>query len=115
MILTSFQDGDTVFFFNYRSDWMREIVSVLELPEKPMEVDVPKDLVCEPHSLFYTSSERQHTQYIVTMSKYKAEFTFPVAFPPQTMTNVLAEWLSKKGIKQAHVAGTPGPPSSQRH
>jgi hypothetical protein len=23
------------------------------------------------------------------------------------MTNVLAEWLGKKGIKQAHIAGSP--------
>lgn len=40
------------------------------------------------------------------MSKYKAEFGFPVAFPPQPMTNVLAEWLSKQGISQAHIAET---------
>jgi len=39
------QDGDTLFFFNYRSDRMREITSVFGLPEKPMEVKVPKDLV----------------------------------------------------------------------
>ena len=38
-------DGDTLFFFNYRSDRMREIASVFGLPDKPMEVDVPKDLV----------------------------------------------------------------------
>jgi len=29
-----------------------------------------------------------------------------VAFPPQPMTNVLAEWLAKQGVKQAHVAET---------
>lgn len=40
------------------------------------------------------------------MSRYNAEFPFPVAFPPQAMTNVLAEWLGKKGVKQAHIAGT---------
>ena len=40
------------------------------------------------------------------MSRYNAEFPFPVAFPPQAMTNVLAEWLAKQGVKQAHVAGT---------
>jgi hypothetical protein len=39
------------------------------------------------------------------MSQYKKEFPFKVAFPPQPMTNVLAEWLAKKGVKQAHVAG----------
>ncbi|KAF9005403.1 cofactor-independent phosphoglycerate mutase [Cyathus striatus] len=82
------KDNDTLFLFNYRSDRMREITSVFGLPEKPMEVDVPKNL------------------NITTMSRYNAEFPFPVAFPPQAMANVLAEWLAKKGVKQAHVAET---------
>jgi 2,3-bisphosphoglycerate-independent phosphoglycerate mutase len=42
---------------------------------------------------------------MTTMSRYNAEFPFPVAYLPQAMTNVLAEWLSKHSIKQAHVAG----------
>jgi len=82
------KDGDTLFCFNYRSDRMREIVSVLGLPDKPMEIDIPKDL------------------HITTMSRYNSEFPFAVAFPPQPMTNVLAEWLSKKVIKQSHIAET---------
>ncbi|KAJ7831035.1 BPG-independent [Mycena olivaceomarginata] len=81
------KDADTIFFFNYRSDRMRELVSVFGLPDKPMEVDVPKDL------------------HITTMSRYNSEFPFSVAFPPQGMTNVLAEWLAAKGVKQAHIAG----------
>ena len=44
-------------------------------------------------------------QQISTMSRYNAEFPFPVAYPPQAMTNVLAEWLGKEGVKQVHVAG----------
>lgn len=82
------KDDDTLFFFNYRSDRMREIATVFGLPDKPMEVVIPKNL------------------HISTMSRYNAEFPFPVAFPPQAMTNVLAEWLSKQGVKQAHVAET---------
>ena len=39
------------------------------------------------------------------MSRYNAEFPFSVAFPPQAMTNVLAEWLGKEGATQAHIAG----------
>ena len=39
------KEGDTLFFFNYRSDRMREIVSVIGLPDKPLEVDIPEDLV----------------------------------------------------------------------
>jgi len=82
------KDDDTLFFFNYRSDRMREIASVFGLPDKPMEVDVPKNL------------------HITTMSRYNAEFPFNVAYPPQAMTNVLAEWLAKEGVKQAHIAET---------
>ena len=44
-------------------------------------------------------------QHITTMSRYNADFPFTVAYPPQAMTNVLAEWLAKHDIKQAHIAG----------
>jgi len=80
--------GDTLFFFNYRSDRMREIASLFGIPDRPIEVSIPEDI------------------HISTMSRYKTEFPFAVAFPPQAMTNVLAEWLAKKGIKQAHIAET---------
>ena len=39
------EGGDTLFTFNYRSDRVREIVTVLGLPDKPMEVTVPDNLV----------------------------------------------------------------------
>ena len=39
------------------------------------------------------------------MSRYNPSFTFPVAFPPASMDNVLAEWLGKQGVKQCHIAG----------
>jgi 2,3-bisphosphoglycerate-independent phosphoglycerate mutase len=40
------------------------------------------------------------------MTRYKTDYTFPIAFPPQVMHDVLAEWLAKKGLKQCHVAET---------
>ncbi|KAJ6540868.1 BPG-independent [Mycena vulgaris] len=82
------KDEDTLFFFNYRSDRMRELVSVFGLPDKPMEVAVPMGL------------------HITTMSTYNVAFPFAVAFPLQAMTNVLAEWLASQGVKQAHIAET---------
>lgn len=39
------KDGDTLFLFNYRSDRMREISTVLGQVTKPLDVDIPKDLV----------------------------------------------------------------------
>lgn len=81
-------DNDTIFCFNYRSDRMREISAVLGIHPAPMEVHLPKNL------------------HITTMTQYKGDYPFPVAFPAQSMTNVLAEWLAKKGVPQCHVAET---------
>ncbi|KZT53216.1 cofactor-independent phosphoglycerate mutase [Calocera cornea HHB12733] len=85
---TRIKDNDTLFFFNYRSDRMRELTSIFGFPEKPMEVEVPTGL------------------NVTTMSRYNPDWSFPVAFPPQGMTDVLAEWLAKKGAKQCHIAET---------
>lgn len=40
------------------------------------------------------------------MTRYNTKYDFPIAFPPQHMGNVLAEWLAKQGCKQCHVAET---------
>lgn len=40
------------------------------------------------------------------MTQYKTDYPFPIAFPPQTMDDVLAETLAKQGVKQCHVAET---------
>ena len=37
--------GDTLFFFNYRSDRMREIASLFGEPERPIDVSIPEDIV----------------------------------------------------------------------
>ncbi|KAI8615471.1 metalloenzyme [Chytriomyces sp. MP71] len=82
-------DGDTVLFFNYRSDRMRELSSALGIQPMPFEAEkVPKDLS------------------ITTMTQYKADFPFANIFPPQKMDNVLAEWLGKLRVPQCHIAET---------
>ncbi|KAI1909143.1 hypothetical protein LOZ12_004774 [Ophidiomyces ophidiicola] len=84
------KDDDTLFFFNYRSDRVREITQLLgdcDRSPKP-EFPYPKNIS------------------ITTMTRYKTDYTFPIAFPPQHMGNVLAEWLSAKGLKQCHIAET---------
>ena len=84
------QDNDTLFFFNYRSDRVREVTQLLggydrePLPKFPY----PKNIS------------------LTTMTRYNADFPYPVAFPPQHMGNVLAEYLSQQGLKQCHVAET---------
>ena len=55
------KDGDTLFLFNYRSDRMREISTVLGQLAKPVDVEIPKDLVSSTffhaHTSFLLESE----------------------------------------------------------
>jgi len=83
------KDDDTLFFFNYRSDRVREITQLLGVDSSPLpDFPYPKNI------------------HITTMTQYKADFPFQIAFPPQRMDDVLAAWLSKEGVKQCHVAET---------
>ncbi|KAL2914032.1 hypothetical protein HK105_206477 [Polyrhizophydium stewartii] len=87
------RDGDTLIFFNYRSDRMREICQAFGVA--PLPFSALSEGVVPPRDIAIT-----------TMTQFKADFPFPTIFPPQTMDNVLAEWLSKKGVTQCHVAET---------
>ena len=40
------------------------------------------------------------------MTQYKGDFPFPLIFPPQSMDNVLADWLGKQKVPQSHIAET---------
>lgn len=84
------QDDDTMLFFNYRSDRVREVTQLLGDFDREPKPDFP-----------YPKNTS-----LTTMTQYNTQFTFPVAFPPQHMGNVLAEWLGKKDVKQCHVAET---------
>lgn len=84
------KDGDQVFFFNYRSDRVREITQLLGDVDRSPKPDFPypKDIT------------------ITTMTQYKLDYPFTIAFKPQHMGNVLAETLGSQGVKQVHVAET---------
>ncbi|MCC7430651.1 2,3-bisphosphoglycerate-independent phosphoglycerate mutase [bacterium] len=82
-------DGDAVFCFNFRSDRVREISEALA-------------------SESFVGFLRKKTLklHYSTMTQYKKEFTFPVAFPPEPLTNILGELVAKKGLKQLRIAET---------
>ncbi|KNE63135.1 2,3-bisphosphoglycerate-independent phosphoglycerate mutase [Allomyces macrogynus ATCC 38327] len=85
-------ENDTLFFFNYRSDRMRQLVASL-------------DARCQFSPLAESMAIPKGIN-ITTMTQYKADFPFPTAFPPQVMDNVLAEVLAKHNVPQCHVAET---------
>jgi 2,3-bisphosphoglycerate-independent phosphoglycerate mutase len=43
---------------------------------------------------------------LTTMTKYRDDFPFPIAFPEQTVDQAMAEVLAERGIRQLHVAET---------
>ncbi|RKP03935.1 hypothetical protein CXG81DRAFT_8939 [Caulochytrium protostelioides] len=81
-------DNDHLIFFNYRSDRMRQINEAFGVARHFEPVREPRDL------------------HITTMTRYNDAFPMPIIFPPQTMDNVLAEWLGKLQIPQCHIAET---------
>jgi 2,3-bisphosphoglycerate-independent phosphoglycerate mutase len=89
MPVGTMRDGDGVFFFNYRSDRMRQIVAALTAPafESFNVRDRPK-VAC------------------VTMTQYDQTFAIPQAFPPFSLARILAEVLADKGRTQFRTAET---------
>jgi 2,3-bisphosphoglycerate-independent phosphoglycerate mutase len=83
------RDGDAIFFFNYRSDRMRQIVAALCLRGFD-GFDVSARPLLEAG----------------TMTQYDQTFPFPQVFPPFSMARILAEVLSTAGRSQFRTAET---------
>jgi 2,3-bisphosphoglycerate-independent phosphoglycerate mutase len=69
---------DAAIFFNFRPDRARQLCQKLG----ELETD------------------------LTTMTKYREDFDFPIAFPEQTVDMVLAEALAQHGARQLHMAET---------
>jgi 2,3-bisphosphoglycerate-independent phosphoglycerate mutase len=83
------EDGDTVVFFNFRADRMRQIVTAFN--------DADFD------GFHRAVRPKAH---LVTMNSYREDWTLPVLFPPQEVRNYLGEVLSHAGLKQLRIAET---------
>jgi len=83
-------DHDAVLFFNFRADRVRELCHVFS------DTDFTGfDLVCRPQLLA-----------LATMTEYEADFTFPIAFPPVSLTRILGGEVSRHGRRQLRIAET---------
>ncbi len=87
--VATMRDGDGVFFFNYRSDRMRQIVAALAVDgfEGFSVRDRPR-LSC------------------VTMTQYDQTFAIPQAFPPFSLARILAQVLADNNRTQFRTAET---------
>jgi 2,3-bisphosphoglycerate-independent phosphoglycerate mutase len=87
--VATMRDGDGVFFFNYRSDRMRQIVAALAVDGfDGFPVNDRPRLAC------------------VTMTQYDQTFAIPQAFPPFSLARILAQVLAERGLTQYRTAET---------
>jgi 2,3-bisphosphoglycerate-independent phosphoglycerate mutase len=87
--VATMRDGDGVFFFNYRSDRMRQIVAALAVDG------------------FEGFSVRNRPRLsCVTMTQYDQTFAIPQAFPPFSLARILAQVLADQGRTQFRTAET---------
>ena len=82
-------EGDQVICFNYRSDRMRQLCDALSDPA-------------------FAGFERQSlpTLHITTMTQYRADFGFPIAYPPRVLKGTFGEVVSAAGLRQERIAET---------
>lgn len=82
--------GDGIIFFNFRADRAREISAAFSV---------------EDFSGFPRDKQLDLAAY-VCMTEYDEQLHLPVAFPPDTYPNILAEVVADAGLKQLHLAET---------
>jgi len=88
----SIADNDAVIFFNFRSDRAREMSDAIN--KKTGEFDG-----------FERAAVLNGLHY-VTMTQYDEKYSFPVAFKPRALKNILGEIISRHGLKQLRIAET---------
>ncbi len=83
------KDGDSVIFFNFRSDRARQLTQALTLPG-------------------FEKFKRPYFKnlFMATMTEYEKDLPVQVAFPPLVIEMPLARVLSEAGLKQLHIAET---------
>ena len=83
-------DKDAVLFFNFRADRVRELCHAFgDMPFTGFDTGRQPELLV-----------------LATMTEYEADFTFPVAFPPVSLTRILGEEVSRHGRRQLRIAET---------
>ncbi len=87
--LTKIQEGDVVFCFNYRTDRLREITTVLTQEDKS------------------EYSMKTMPLYYLTMTRYDEKFkNIKVVYDKLDLKNTLGEVVSQLGLKQLRIAET---------
>ncbi|MCU7795543.1 MAG: 2,3-bisphosphoglycerate-independent phosphoglycerate mutase [Candidatus Thiodiazotropha sp. (ex Myrtea spinifera)] len=84
------EDGDVVFFLNYRADRARQLTSAI------IEDDFDG----------FQREKRPKLGEFVSLTRYHKRFDIPVAFPPEKLRNGFGEYISQQGLRQLRLAET---------
>ncbi len=84
------EDGDVLVFANYRADRARLLSRAFT--EKQFDA--------------FPRSRLPELAAFISMTEYKAEFDFPVAFPPQRLSKGFGEYVAACGLHQLRIAET---------
>ncbi|MEX2353383.1 MAG: 2,3-bisphosphoglycerate-independent phosphoglycerate mutase, partial [Gammaproteobacteria bacterium] len=83
-------DGDVVMFANYRADRARQLAQAFT----------------DPGFEHFERTRVPELQDFISMTRYKDDFNFPAAFPPEQLKNVLGEYIADLGLRQLRIAET---------
>lgn len=83
------QDGDAVLLFNYRADRMRQMTDVL----------------VQENFDGFERGERPSVK-LASMTQYRDDFSFPVAFPSTDLVGIFPEMVAAAGLRQERIAET---------
>ncbi len=89
------EPGDSVIYFNFRSDRGRELTKAFVLPELPPQAEGK-----------FARGPRLDDLEFVTMTEYESGLPVDVAFTADNVTEPLAKILSDRGLRQFHTAET---------
>jgi len=88
--LALIEDGDAVFFFNFRADRAREITEAF----------------IQPSFDAFSRAKTPRLAAFATMTEYDSSFGLPVAFAPEAITHTLGQVYSDAGLTQLRLAET---------
>ncbi|MGM9452542.1 2,3-bisphosphoglycerate-independent phosphoglycerate mutase [Legionella bozemanae] len=84
------EDGDAVFFFNFRADRARQLTTAF----------------IDPTFKKFNRSVQPQLSYFVSMTQYDKNLPTTQAFPPIPLNNTLGEVLAAHGLSQLRIAET---------
>ncbi|MEQ8802637.1 MAG: 2,3-bisphosphoglycerate-independent phosphoglycerate mutase, partial [Haliea sp.] len=84
------EDGDAVLFMNFRADRARQLTRVFT----------------DPAFSDFERHRRPALAGFVTTTEYAADIDAACAFPPDSLDNVLGDWLAQRGKTQLRLAET---------